>query len=103
MKLFDEMEKCFPEIEKHWDELFQEIPEDAFILPGMVKDICFILEVWMMDEYLGEEGELRALFEQAGFREPKQMARVMLEWMHYVRCSEGRPYIIQKGIFSARE
>ena len=92
MKLFDEMEKCFPETEKHWDEMMEAL-EDLYLTSDLVQAAQTILCDWIIEQYLHPDGELYALFVQAGVERDRQMAALIVEWMHRARCFEGRPYI----------
>lgn len=102
MKLFDEMEKCFPEIEKQWDEYF-EILADYYFTPSVIDGVKWELCQWISERFLNPEGELYSLFQQAGIDQPKSMGMLMIEWMHYVRRSEGRPYINPTDTLPVRE
>ena len=102
MKLFDEMEKCFPEIEKQWDKIFFLLGDD-FLIPSTIQGAETVLCNWIIEHYLEPESELYCLFVQAGFQNPRHMGKLMIDWMHYARHSAGRPYINQTGTFFAQE
>ena len=95
MKLFDEMEKCFPETEKQWDEIIEA--QDGWLLtPMLVQAAETVLCDWVIEHYLLQDSKLHALFVQAGITSERQMAALIVEWMHRARRFEGRPYISRK-------
>lgn len=102
MKLFDEMEKCFPEIEKQWD-LYCGLLYDYYFTPDVIRGIQIELCEWINERFLQPDSELYILFLQAGFEQRRQMGMLMIDWMHYVRRSEGRPYINQTDTSPARK
>ena len=95
MKLFDEMEKCFPEMEKQWDDMIKAL-DDLYLTPELLESANTLLGEWVKMEYLQPEGELHALFVQAGVRSETRMASIMVEWMHRARRFEGRPYVLSR-------
>ena len=100
MKLFDEMEKCFPVTEKHWDGMIEALG-DIYLTDKVIKTVEAVLEEWLMENRLQPDSELHALFVQAGVTRERQMASLIVEWMHRARKVEGRPYINQRGSFPA--
>lgn len=102
MKLFDEMEKCFPETEKHWNEMIEALG-DLYLTPHVLRAAESILGEWVMERYLHPDGKLHALFVQAGIENEMNMATLIVRWMHRMRHSEGRPYINQTNTSPAQE
>ena len=102
MKLFDEMEKCFPETEKQWDQMIEALG-DMYLTPSVLMMVETLLVEWVMKRYLRPAGELNVLFVQAGIEEEAQMAELIVKWMHYARHSVGKPYVSRTDIFPAQE
>lgn len=85
MRLFDEMEKCFPEMEKHFRERFNEQDWLTFWGLRMNQDEFF---AWTFRSYFLEESELMELFCQAGVNNRADMAHELITWFLYDLCSK---------------
>lgn len=82
MRLFQAIEKCFPEMRKHKDWLFAQKPKDYWSedrLYELKDQMC----QWIMDEYLDEQTCIYQLFLQAGVTSRHSMAAQMLVWHIY--------------------
>lgn len=93
MKLFDEMEKCFPEMEKHFMERFYEQEWLTFWGLRMNQDEFF---AWTFERYFLEENELMHLFRQSGVTIRADMAHELITWFLYDLCA--RDEIIRADI-----
>ena len=102
MKLFDEMEKCFPEIEKHWKDLYDQALE-YLMTASHVEGLRIILKEWIIETYLADDSELYQLFCLADFENKMSMAGKMVEWMYYVRSTERNSDISQTDTFPVQE
>ena len=82
MRLFDEMEKCFPEMEKHYQKLMP--PDDIYWTKAIDDGIRFEMYRWIETNYLEkEETILFQFFCMAGVSRKRRMAMIMYEWMLY--------------------
>jgi len=82
MKLFDEMEKCFPEMEKHLMECYEPNEEIFFWLR---QENRYDFQLWTIIRFLANENELTTLFRQAGVDTADQMACELIRWFLYDR------------------
>jgi len=89
MKLFDEIEKCFPEMEKQWEYMLDET-SDLLMSAELHRNIKSVMNMWTVEHCLQKDGELYQLFCQAGVENRMCMADKMLEWLFYERSSAGR-------------
>ena len=86
MKLLDEMEKTFPELEKVYDEILLQHREqlDFWHVMKAAKDetACYAMEA-----FLKEGSALLEWFECAGFSSRWKMAQTLTEWMLFWKCA----------------
>ncbi len=82
MKLFQEMEKCFPEMRKHRDDLFLQYSQQAGSL-DVSAQVKRELIRWIRETYLDEHSRLYHLFMAAGICSRHAMAHYMLSWHIY--------------------
>ena len=88
MILFEEIEKCFPVLEKHYEEEMYERWEIRGEYSAS-RDTREFLRCLLMDEYLFKGSELYSLFRRAGVAEPYYMAEHILQWFYfYLRINQ---------------
>ena len=85
MKLFDEMEKCFPEMEKHYKKAFYA--EDWLLFWGLSsnrEDFFY----WTLNRFCREENSMTALFREVGVYDSAVMTNELIRWFLYDLCSK---------------
>jgi len=83
MRLFQALEKCFPEIRKHKDALYHAHPKEYWTEERLM-DLKEELTGWIMKEYLYEESIIYQLFRKASDYQTKySMASQILIWHIY--------------------
>lgn len=80
MELFTAIEKCFPEMEKHFLSLWPQEP-DFFISLEMARSVECEMHAFLLENYLQPGMELRQLFCNAGVVDTFQMKSFMLVWL----------------------
>ena len=81
MKLFNAIEKCFPEMERQFRTYHPRWHDGCW--STMISPAHFSLRRWVMETMLSEDGELYGLFKQAGQLEKDEMASLMTDWFIY--------------------
>ena len=82
MILFEEMEKCFPELEKHFQEQIDRRGKDKRE-DTAIEDTYIFLTRLLRAEFLYDGSRLHELFMQAGETSIHRMANIVLQWFCY--------------------
>ena len=85
MKLFEEMEKCFPEMEKHFRSVYVPDALLGFWMQAYNRDEFFF---WTRTHFLVGENTLVDLFRQTGIRSRETMTAELVRWFLYDLCSK---------------
>lgn len=80
MKLFNAIEKCFPEMRKHRDWLWAQHPAEYWKDEEHLFEIKEELKQWIAQRYLDESSMIYQLFWMAGVKSKRLMASQMLSW-----------------------
>lgn len=85
MRLFDEMEKCFPEMEKHFTQEFYAQDRLSYWGQQQVRDAFWR---WTQQHFLSEENELVRLFRHSGVHRSEAMTSELINWFLYDLCAK---------------
>lgn len=91
MRLFDEIEKCFPAMDKMLERVWFELPHDGW--PHLhARSADERVSILVVDELLAVNPLLVSLFNAAGVTDPGTMAMIMVQWMHFDRATRNLPW-----------
>ena len=80
MRLFQAIEKCFPEMRKHKDWLWSQHPAEYWRNDAHIADLKEEMKWWITQNYLDQHGLIYQLFQMAGYQTKREMATAMLMW-----------------------
>lgn len=87
MKLFDEIEKCFPEMEKQFKTLHPRKRNGRW--STIISPANLFLRRWIDETLLTEDSELYRLFKQAEqLLEREEMSCILMDWFIFYMNTE---------------
>ena len=103
MRLFQALEKCFPEMRKHKDWLWSQHPNEYWT-EAHIADLKEDMIWWITHTYLDEHGMIYQLFRMANYETKHQMASDILVWhIHDWNIEHKFEKLSQKDTSAAQE